>query len=188
MIDPEIEELASKADRNETTPFQINYFLIGQEPTDQAKLHKCLQEINVRLKSIKAAQREIDELSDIGQLHFIEMEKLECVIRKRMVKRKMDAISEQIISLEERMIGWESEINQLKKIYDTISERTSLKDWDDYHVQMEYWSAKLYQELKTRLTLNMPADLEVVKTILALPESSVVRQDVLQLISAKGDK
>lgn len=188
-MDQELEELASKVDYKETSPFQITYFLIGQEPTDQAKLQRCLHEISSRVRSIKAAEMECQELSDVSELHQLEMEKIsetaEGIIRKRMVRRKIDSIVEQKEKLVNRIVGWEREADHIRKIYKTIIDRTPLKDWNDYQVQIEYWSNKLSQELGTRRLLNMPADLEVIKTILSLPETAPIKREVLQLISKK---
>ena len=182
----EIEKLAAIAERNETSFFQIACFLIGQEPTDQAKLHKCIHEISGRVKSIKSVELELAEIADLAELQSLEMEKLdnstEGIIKKRMMLRKIHSHLDQMRRLEEKKESWEKEIDYLYQLYKAVSLIEPLKPWGDYSVQMEYWSAKFRNEIKTRSLLNMPIDLETIKAVLALPEEASVKQEMLQLL------
>ena len=40
--------------------FQLKYFLIGKEPTNQAKMWQCLRELKTRRQSLKAISLEIE--------------------------------------------------------------------------------------------------------------------------------
>jgi hypothetical protein len=196
-MNPEIEKLASMAERNETSLFQITYFLIGQEPTDQAKLHKCITEMSGRVRSIKALNTELAEITDTVELLTLELAKLpsdtkESVIKKRMLNRKIQNHVDQAEKLEAKRSGWEKELEYLHQIYKAIAAYVPLKPWGSYDVQLEYWDAKFRHEIAIRDLSGLSIDIETVKAINALPENAPLRKELMassqQAISAKEDR
>lgn len=175
--------------------FQLNFFVVGKEPTLQAKMHKCLQEIKDRQAAIQAVEFEIDELSDVNALFSIDIKKAikrfqaeEREIRVRQIKRKMQANEIQIATLHAKMDAWREEIKFLQNLYDQIEKHVPLKPWDDYEVQMEYWSEKMAQEIKSRLMMNAPVDIEVIKTAMALPDQAPIKRQLLDHIKVQEKK
>jgi chromosome segregation ATPase len=162
----EIEELLKNSQMGSPTFFQLNYFVIGKEPTPQSKMHKCIEEIRDRYKAIKNIKFEIDELKD-------------------QVDRKIDSNIEQIEFLKSKIDSYEKEIKFLKELFDQINERVPLKPWDDYNVQLEYWNAKMTQEINTRAIMGLPADLETIKLIAALPDQMPIKKQLLSHIEKK---
>ncbi len=178
----EIDELLSKMSRSGPTFFQLNFFVIGKEPTLQAKMHKCLQEIKERRNSIKSVELEIDELQDVNSLFELDKSKQkneEGIIRVRQIDRKIQANKAQIENLKGKIHSWTEEIKFLKHLYDQIEIKVPLKSWDDYDVQLEYWSEKMAQEIRSRLLLNAPVDIEVIKTAMALPDQAPIKKQLL---------
>src|ERR1019366_5665644 len=101
-------------------------------------------------------------------------------IHVRQINRKRKANEKQIESLKVKISTWTEEINFLKHLYDQIIEHVPLKSWDDYDVQLEYWSEKMAQEIKSRLLLNAPVDIEVIKTAMALPDQAPIKKQLLE--------
>lgn len=182
-----VDDLLQNMARPGPTFFQLNFFVIGKEPTLQAKMHRCLQEIKERRNAIKSVELEIDELQDVNSLHALDLKRAnkrfqaeEREIRSRQIKRKMTANETQIETLRGKVEAWTEEIKFLKNLYDQMAEHVELKSWDDYDVQLEYWSEKMSQEIKSRLVLNAPVDIEVIKTAMALPDQAPIKRQLLE--------
>jgi seryl-tRNA synthetase len=185
----EIEELLKNSQMGSPTFFQLNYFVIGKEPTPQSKMHKCIEEIRDRYKAIKNIKFEIDELKDQNELLSLSLIEVKTSkdyeIRIRQVDRKIDSNIEQIEFLKSKIDSYEKEIKFLKELFDQINERVPLKPWDDYNVQLEYWNAKMTQEINTRAIMGLPADLETIKLISALPDQMPIKKQLLSHIEKK---
>lgn len=185
----EIEELLKNTQMGSPTFFQLNYFVIGKEPTPQAKMHKCIEEIRDRYRAIKNIKFEIEELKDQNEIMSLNLAEIEAKkdyeIRIRQADRKMDANAEQVEYLKAKIDSYEKEIKFLKELFDQINERVPLKPWDDYSVQLEYWNAKMTQEINTRAVMGLPADLETIKLIIALPDQMPIKKQLLSHIEKK---
>lgn len=177
-----------------TSHFQLCYFVIGKEPTNQAKMHRCLEEIKDRQNTISGIEMEIEELNDVIELYRIDIKKKSLLdteekeIRIRQVQRKIKSNLNHVESLKEKIKIWESEIKFLNEMLEQISKKTSLRNWNDYDVQLEYWSEKMAQEIRQRLILNAPVDIEVIKTTLSLPDSAPIKQQLLEHVKALKEK
>lgn len=183
------EELLSKATRSGPTFFQLNFFVIGKEPTNQAKMHKCLQEIKERTNTIKSVELEIAEVQDNIALLELDIKFLEKSKTKeqdqihiRQIKRKISANMSHLEALQSKIETWHAEINFLKHLFDQIAKVIPLKPWDDYEVQLEYWNEKMTQEIRSRLIMNAPVDIEVIKTAMSLPDAAPIKQQLLEYI------
>lgn len=159
--------------------FQLRYFVLGKEPTMQAKMHRCQQELDMREQEIDSIKNQIGEFKDLNEISEIKISKMKgdgIAVRTRMEQRKVQARDKKIIFLERRLKGVEEEISFFKESLSKYSQKEPLKPWDDYEVQMEYWSVQLSQEINQRLILGLPVNLEVFKTVLCLPESPIKSQ------------
>lgn len=185
----EIEELLKNTQMGSPTFFQLNYFVIGKEPTPQSKMHKCIEEIRDRYRAIKNIKFEIEELKDQNEIMTFGLAEIQAKkdyeIRVRQVDRKIDANTEQIEFLKSKIGSYEKEIKFLKELFDQINERVPLKPWDDYGVQLEYWNAKITQEINTRAVMGLPADLETIKLIAALPDQMPIKKQLLSHVEKK---
>lgn len=186
----EILELLKNKDKAGPSFFQLNFFVVGKEPTAQAKMHRCIQEIRERYNANKNIKLEIEELKDQIELHRISLDDKDIPhrkreIRNRQIKRKVEAIQTQIEGLESKMNSYEEEIKFIKTLFDKINEKTPLKPWDDYSVQLEYWNEKLTQDIHTRFIMGAPIDLETVKTIVSLPDHLPIKKQLLEHVEKK---
>jgi hypothetical protein len=169
--------------------FQLRYFVIGKEPTVQAKMWQCLREIKARAKSLENINLEIEESNDNKELLDIEIEKgwpgtsaQEAKIRKRKQERKKKRLEQSIIDLKEKKTDLEQETEFFLKSLEALEKIEALKDFDDTGAQIEYWSAKLSEELNLRNLFKGPLDMELIKTILALPDGTPIKTQTVNTI------
>ncbi len=73
----ELDKIIEKEVVNRHSLFQLKYFVVLKEPTTQARLHTCLQELQTRREGMKAAELEIEELLDNKALFGIKIKKWE---------------------------------------------------------------------------------------------------------------
>ncbi len=165
------------------TFFQLNFFILGKEPTHQAKMKKCVDELKIRKKSVDAMLLEIDELNDKNEL--LEITETKNEIEKRMKQRRILNNNRQIDNLLESMKSQKEEIDFFLEAFNKLSEKEAMKPWDDMEVQLEYWNAKLTEEINTRLSAGLPIDTETMRTILALPNDLPIKKQITSMISKR---
>lgn len=175
--------------------FQLNNFIIGKEPTLQAKLWQCAREINARLESHDCIKEEIEtafENFEILEMRILRakktIEEQTCPYKKRILEIKIKKLERNLSKkdnvvekLNKKLKMLQEELDYFVRTFLEIEKIEKIKKFDDIHAQNEYWSAKLGADLNLRFLLNLPTDLELCKTILALPDSSSVK---LQLLNA----
>ena len=176
--------------------FQLNNFIIGKEPTLQSKLWQCAREINARVESYDSLKEEIEntfENFEILEIKILKskktIEKESCPYEKRILEielkkleRNIDKKDSLIKKLNRKLSMVEEELNFFIRTFAEIEKVEKIKKFDDVHVQNEYWSAKLGADLNLRFLLNLPTDLELCKTILALPDSCNVKAQLLNAL------
>jgi len=193
-LDKEIEQITSHRLPERHTFFQLQYFLIGKEPTVQAKMWRCVRELKARKDTLEAIKLEIEAANDdlllinmkIEQLDAgVSDESLEKQIKKRKLERKKVATNSRLKDLNNRLesVGEESEF--LVKAFRTLESIEPLKPHDDLNSQKAYWNDKLTQELNLRSLFGLPLDLELMKTILALNSDAPIKQETLKQIEKK---
>ncbi len=180
--------------------FQLKYFVIGKEPTHQARLWQCLREIKARKDSLKAINWEIEDAQDNLELLDIDIKEqsnlqknrensiaydsskpdLRAEINLRKLHRKKLAQEEHLMQLQEKKKWIEEEGKFFLESYKNLLKLESLKPFDDFESQKEYWSKKLADQMQLKMLLQNPLDTELVKTILALPDDMPVKQDMLR--------
>lgn len=155
------------------TNFQIEHFILNREPTLQAKMRRCVDEIEVRDGEIEAIKDQLDEFSD--KLAEAPQENSEMTLREvSSAKKRQDRVTRQVsrskVKIEKRLAAVSRERKFLSDSLDKYLQVEPMRDWESDTVQAEYWVAKISQEIDFRLSCGMPLDLELVKTAMTLPE------------------
>lgn len=188
----EIEAALVKSPEGRHSYFQMKYFVIGKEPTHQAKMWQCLREIEARKSAIDSLNMAVEEVTDQLEVADIEWEKAvhddqvncsypqkirerEMAVKERQYERRVRQLKNSMSKLaEELKFAWE-EAEFFLKIFNELQDVEPLRSYDDAAAQEEYWDEKTAQEINLKLLLNQPLDIELVQMVLALPASSAVR-------------
>lgn len=176
------------------TFYQLKHFVLGKEITTQAKLQKCLREIEARKTTMKSMILSIEEANDEVKLLEIKEQILEKKkdkgelhkeyknIQKRKLKRKKNAILESISDLKKKLKETEEETEFFIIAYSQLEKIEPLKRHDDPESNAEFWNENFAQELQLRLLLQKPLDLDLVKCILALDPESGTRKEMIGIL------
>jgi len=178
--------------------FQLKYFLIGKEPTNQAKMWQCLRELKLRKDNLKNLLLQIEEEKDKLELHEINIIKLnklkdqeideitakELVVKQRQLNRAVEGVKNTILDLQEKQkfIGEECEF--FLQTYNNIEKIEPIKNFDDIDAQKEYWGTKLLEKMNLKILLENNIDIELVETVLSLPDDIPIKQQVLNKLNA----
>jgi hypothetical protein len=180
--------------------FQLKYFVIGKEPTHQARLWQCLRELKTRKDSLKAINWEIEDAEDNLELLDIDIAEKEnsqknrensiayeknkpdrkMEINLRKLNRKRLAQQENLTQLQERRKWIEEEARFFLESYQNLLKLEPLKHFDDLESQKDYWGKKLADQIQLKLLLQSPLDTELAKTVLALPDDMPIKQDMVR--------
>ena len=182
--------------------FQLAHFILGKEPTIQAKLWQCVREISPRVETLIALEKEMEIFEENFQIIEIKIKMIESkinelslnpnneqnILKSQILKIKKKRYERNLSSKEKtkekitkkkRMV--EEELSFFIKNFNELEKVEKIKNWDDFKLQNDIWSAKLGSELNLRFLLNLPTDIELCKTVLTLPEANPVKQ---QLVSS----
>lgn len=185
---------------NRHSYFQLKYFLLGKEPTHQAKLWQCLRELDSRKDVWEALLLEIEDVKDNLDLATIKLKKLESKVNfKSDYNKKIHEIK--VSKLKRTKIYTEKNLNKLilkkknlleeidffLKSYKNLEQIESLKPFDDLDSQKEYWGQKLIQKLNLRKVMGIAPDLDVLDTILLLPDDVPIKQQTLIEINKRHE-
>ena len=187
---PENLELASRH-----SFFQLQYFLIGKEPTNQSKMWQCLRELNARKENLENIALQIEEENDnidLENLNLLELEQKEkqeiseldkkrIQITKNKINRKINSLSKNIKSLSKKTKDIEEECEFFIQTFNSIKEKEPLKHFDDLEAQKNYWGTKLLEKINLKLILNSNIDTDLVETILALPDDIPIKKFMLKI-------
>jgi seryl-tRNA synthetase len=190
---PENLELASRH-----SFFQLQYFLIGKEPTNQSKMWQCLRELNARKENLENIALQIEEENDnidLENLNLLELEQKEkqeiseldkkrIQITKNKINRKINSLSKNIKSLSKKTKDIEEECEFFIQTFNSIKEKEPLKHFDDLEAQKNYWGTKLLEKINLKLILNSNIDTDLVETILALPDDIPIKKFMLNKINS----
>lgn len=186
-------EIINKADLKERHSFfQLNNFIIGKEPTLQSKLWQCVREINSRLDTVESFKEEITSAEENYEILLLKIKRIEYLIERessdykkkiyeikfKKMKRNYEKKDLVLKKLNSKLISITEELDYFVRTFIEIEKIEKIKKYDDINSQNEYWSAKLGNDLNLRFLLNLPTDIELCKTILALPDSSVVKKQL----------
>ena len=204
----EAEELLKNEVVDRHSFFQLKYFVVGKEPTMQAKMWRCLTELKTRKEAIDSINLEIEETKDTIELLNIEEKRLENInkyesnekswtqseadeieyheeelkIKKRQIKRKKEGISKSLDNLYKKLKFTQEEAAFFIKSFKQLNQIEELKPFDDFESQKVYWNEKLSQEFDLKILLHRQPDVELVKTILALTDDLEVKKTTVRLL------
>jgi len=184
--------------------FQLKYFIIGKEPTIQGKLWQCLREIKTRNEALESMDLEMAEAKDHLEIIEIEIEKMDLAlnldieltpekkfdlrtlaINLRKTIRRKEIIKKQLITAADKIKYKKEEVVFFQEAFDALEKNEKVKNFDDPKAQTHYWSEKLAQDLNLRGLLRAPMDLELMKTILALPDNAPIKMQTVNMIESQ---
>jgi hypothetical protein len=176
------------------TFYQLKHFVLGKELTTQAKMWKCLREIEARLTSAKSMVASIQEAEDDTRILEIKGEILEKKksksslhreykeIQRRKLDRKREGLMAAISEMKKRLAETEEEMGFFLGAYRQLEAIEPLRDHDDPQANADYWDQNFAQELQLRLMLQKPIDIELVKSILALGDNSQTKREMVGIL------
>jgi len=176
------------------TFYQLKHFVLGKELTTQAKMWKCLRELEARLASAKSAEAAIEEAEDDARILQIKMEVLEKKktkgrlhrehneIQGRKLGRKRKVLMDSISEMKKRLAETEEEMGFFMGAFRQLEAIEPLRSQDDPETCSHYWDQNFAQELHLRLMFQKPLDLELIKSILALDDKSSTRRELVGMI------
>jgi hypothetical protein len=193
-----IENLTSHNIISRHSYFQLKYFLIGKEPTNQAKMWQCLKELQARKDNLEGLSLQIEEEKDKIELQEINLLKLnktknkediddllkrELEIKERKINRLTLSIKNTIKTLEEKKKFIEEECEFFIQTFKNIEKIEPLKHFDDLDSQKDYWGTKLLEKINLKILLENHIDTELVETVLSLPDDIPIKQQVLNKLN-----
>lgn len=182
------------------TFFQLKHFVIGKEITTQAKMQKCLKEMESRvaaLKGMKLSQEEAKDDIELINLKIINLNKKKSKndinkqykeIQIRKLKRKSQQFQDALSDLIDKQKETEEEIDFFLSAFKQLEQIEPYKGHDDPESNAKFWNDNFGQELQLRLLLQKPLDLELVKSILALGNDSPVRKEMVGILQQVQQK
>jgi hypothetical protein len=197
-----IDQVLNRAPENRHSYFQLKYFVIGKEPTIQAKMWQCLRELQSKRESIDAITLEITDGHDNVELIEIKIEKenlrksliyedkylselneKETEIKIKKLKRRKDNLSKNITKLEDKVYLLIQEARFFLESFEALEKMEPLKDYDDFDAQSEFWEAKISEEINLRILTRQTLSPDLIKTALSLPDDSNIKTEVNKLIN-----
>lgn len=187
---------------NRHSYFQLQYFLIGKEPTNQSKMWQCLRELQSRKDNLENIDIQIQEYKDdiqLEELKILELEENEkkedlsdinkkrVLIGKNKIKRKIISIEKSLKDLFKKKNDIEEECDFFIKMFKNLREKEPLKNFDDLESQKEYWGTKLLEKINLKLILNSNIDPELIETILALPDDIPIKNFVINKLNSMAE-
>ena len=166
---PEIKEKISELLKNEVVSrhsyFQLKYFLIGKEPTNQAKMWQCLRELKARQEILNSVDLQLEEEKDNLEIYNIsllridskekeikdELDLRELGIKKRQINRNISNVSNNVQSLLSKKKDTEEECEFFIETFKNIEKIEPLKYFDDLDSQKEYWNTKLLEKINLKI-------------------------------------
>lgn len=200
----EMEKLLETEVAQRHSYFQLKYFLIGKEPTNQAKMWQCLRELKTRRQSLKAICLENEDLKDKLELLDINRKRKEAELDKndgsdellfkeirialRQINRQIQALNENLKEIEERKKWIEEESRFFVETFKNLNKIEPLRHFDDFESQKEYWNEKLTQKVNLKMLTQNSIDSELVETIVALPDEVQIKKQTLQTLTFKQNQ
>lgn len=176
------------------TFYQLRHFVLGKELTTQAKMQKCLREIEARKNSMKSMILGIEEAEDELQVLGLKAALLEKkkeknelhreykAIQKRKLARKKAMLQDTIGEMRQKLLETEEETSFFLSAYRQLEKIEPLKRHDDPEANAQYWNENFAQELQLRLLLQKPLDLEFVKCVLAMHSEAPTRKEMIGIL------
>jgi hypothetical protein len=176
------------------TFYQLKHFVLGKEITTQAKMWKCVRELEARVGAAKSIINGIEEAEDDLRILDIRGQVLEKKksksalhreykeIRRRKLGRRRASLEESLADMRRRLGETEEEMKFFLGAYRQLEAIEPLRPHDDPEANASYWDQNFAQELQLRMMLQRPLDTELVKCILAMHEGSSVRRELVGIL------
>lgn len=196
-----IDKVLEKAPENRHSYYQLKYFVIGKEPTIQAQLWQCLRELQSRKETIESLELQIEDTKDEIELMKLDYEKFyaddevvyqnsklnslckrEKEIKGRRLKRKEESLKKNIDRLQQKLNFTIQEARFFYQAFEALEKVETLKDYDDFDAQTEFWEAKISEEINLRALMHQPIPTEVLKTALSLHDGSGVKKEMVKFL------
>jgi hypothetical protein len=200
-----MKQILERAPENRHSYFQLKHFVLGKEPTVQAKLWQCLRELEARRDTLEAIELELAESQDRLELIDIAMarERLntsetssfginnpaesvlmekEKAIRIRQLARQREALEKSMWKIQRKRTWTEQEARFFVQSFEALEKIEPLKDFDDLDAQKQYWNEKFTQQVNLKMLLQQSLDTELVQTVLALPEDCPIKKQTVTTI------
>jgi hypothetical protein len=187
--------LSENAVVNRMSYFQLKYFMVGKEPTLQAKLRHCQRELSARRHALENMELAVGEAQDDIRLIEIDIEREQSLLREfeadhlnkesaeialRKLQRKKRKLEMSLEDLLKTQKETEEEADFFLRAFRKIEEVEALKPFDDYQTNLELWNEKYNEELKLRVLTQKPLDLNLVKCILALDNDAPIKKELTE--------
>jgi hypothetical protein len=190
-----INQITSKPEaQRRHTFFQLKYFILGKEPTIQARLRKCVVELQTRKENIENLRLAIEDIQDDIELANIDIKRQENAeykddlgkrifeINVKKARRRLRSLENELKKMGKQLSETEEEALFFLQAYRDLEKAEPLKPFDDFETNIEYWNERYTEELKLRLLLQKPIDLELAKCILALDKKTPIRNEFVNIL------
>lgn len=178
--------------------FQIANFIIGKETSLVGRQWQCLRELQSRKDNLDLLAMELQELDDNIELSNLDLDRLNNKLSKltevefkhkklkiyvRKQERKIQKLKKGKIDLIQKKNDLENEAKIFLEIFESLVKETGFLDFNDPKAQLEYWNRKFETEINLHQVLGLAVSPELIKSVMALPEASVVRVKVLDALT-----
>ncbi len=175
--------------------FALKYFILGKEPTIQAKLWCCVRELRSRKEAMDALQLEMEEIADNKELLQIKIDRLEDQIASstfddrektvmcRKYSREMYSLDVALQRAQRTLKATEEEAAFLVNAFKKLEEKEPLKPFDDLESQTAYYNERFRQKMDLSILLQRPLDTQLVTDILLLEDEVPVKNRMLVLLN-----
>lgn len=186
--------------------FQLRYFVIGKEPTNQSKMWQCLREIKARKETLEAIILESEEQKDTLESLKIEKRVLEMTdikeerkelkdllekeknIKINKKNRKIKALISDLAELLHKKKYIEEELDFFIEMFKSIENLEPLLPFDDVSAQKQYWTERLTQKLNLKVLSGVNIDNELMETIVALPDDMEIKKQVMNTLTLRRNQ
>lgn len=186
--------------------FQIQNFIIGKETSVYGKMWQCVREIQSRYDSLEACEQDILETQDNIELAEISLQRIKLKntfstseeLEKLKTQRKLVLIRKKERQVNKIRLGLQllnrkkndliQELEVFTKLFDEFSSKVQYLPFNDNKAQTEYWNNKFDNELNIAAMFGAPANLELIKSCLALPDETKVKKQILGAITNLSKK
>jgi hypothetical protein len=97
----------------------------------------------------------------------------------------LDTLHHNVIERKEAVLA---ECNKIIDIFNKLNPENKTINIDDDQNQLEYWNSKLNEEVTLSSVLGYPLSVDVVRSIIALPNTAPVRAQILSAMESQGKK
>lgn len=181
--------------------FQIENFIIGKETSVYGKMWQCVREIQARCENYENCELDTEELDDNLSLAQIHLKKLELKVvfesshelqklqedRRHLLikkqKRKIAKLQKAQSVLSRKKEEILKEIETFTQIFLKLTENKEYLPFNDASAQTEYWNNKFDHDLNLAAMFGLPANIELIKSCLALPDDTKVKKQIVGVLN-----